>query len=80
MPVNGMPYAVQLRELHRQELYAEADHERLVRQAATTTHSPRREAARLLFLLTGIWRKIVVPWNQPAPVAMDVSVLAADDL
>lgn len=35
MKLSTMPYAVQLRELHIQELYAEADHDRLVGDAAT---------------------------------------------
>jgi hypothetical protein len=41
MKLSTMPYAVQLRDLHRQELYAEAEHERLVRDA--TTMMPRHQ-------------------------------------
>jgi hypothetical protein len=43
MKLSTMPYAVQLRELHRQELYVEADHERLVRDAALMKPRPQRD-------------------------------------
>lgn len=77
MQVNAMPFAVQLRELHRQELYDEADRERLVRQAPTP--GIRCDVDRLWVLLTGIWESVVGPGNQTAPIAMDMGVLATDD-
>ena len=59
MTSNPMPNAVQIREIHRQDLLVEAAHERRLRQASTVTAFPIRKASNLGDVLTDMGSRLL---------------------
>jgi hypothetical protein len=73
MQANALPQLVQLRELHRQELYAEADRERLVRQATMMPSRPQRGVSSLQIFLTHICGSVEGLRSRRAPAVERLS-------